>query len=511
MIPFQTKRYYFSAKGLQEKTSPLVIDTSELQIARNVHYFESGSLTKRAGYIKRFTNALTGTPILTGLYELVKRDGTKRFIAASDKIYYSVQGATSATEIPGGLTFTPGITGENFMSFITFNNKAIGTNGIEVVWSWDIDNNAAILGGSPPIAEIIATFQNFVFLAGNDTYPYRLYFSNDGDETTWSGTDYIDIGDLTNPITGLAVLFGKLYIFTRRAIYELRGYDRDTFAVDEVSLSVGCVAYKSIVRVDNNLIFLSDRGIYSYDGINVHYLSQKIESTIAGLNYARIAQVVAELYKAKNQIWFAVSTGSSGNNNEVICITYEPTASEGAGIRTNNVSFANYTGMAFNAFGLETSDTEIDRLYAGDYGGLVYQQDSGTNDNGSGIDFVVKLPPIDMDAPETFKRFRFLWLFIKQIGAFDLNISYKTDFAPGDTTTTVSMRQTTDASLWGSMIWGVSTWGGSSVIKSRIGLKAQGQHLELLFSNDNADENVVIHGFSLLAQLKGAGRSVVYR
>lgn len=511
MITLVPKRYYFSDKGLQEKTSVLVLTPNELQIARNVHYFESGSLTKRAGYLKRFTNALTGTPQITGLYELVKRDGTKRFITATDKIYFGAQGATDADEIPGGLTFTTGTSGENFMSFITFNNKVIGTNGVENVWAWDIDSNASDLAGAPPVAEIIATYQNIVFLAGNSTFPYRLFFSNDGDETTWTGTDFIDIGDLTNPITGLAVLFGKLYIFTRRAIFELRGFDRDTFAVDEVSLSVGCVAYKSIVKVDNNLIFLSDRGIYSYDGINVHYLSEKIEPTIANLNYARIGQVVAELYKAKNQIWFAVSTGSNGANNEVICMTYEPTASEGAGIKAQNVAFATYTGMAFNALGLETSDTEIDRLYAGDYAGLVYKQDQGTNDNGSGIDFVVKLPPIDMDAPEVFKRFRYLWLFVKQIGSFNLDISYKTDFAPGDTTTTVSLQQTTDASLWGSMIFGSSVWGGSSIIKSRIGLKAVGQHLELLFSNENADEAVVIKGFTILAQMKGAGRSVVFR
>jgi hypothetical protein len=476
---------------------------SELQIARNVHFFESGSLTKRAGYIKRFTNALSGTPMVTGLYELVKRDETKRFITAADKIYYGAQGATSATEIPGNLTFTPGASGENFMSFVTFNNKVIGTNGVEAVWSWDVTNNAVNLAGLPPIAGIITPYQNFVFLAGNSTYPYRLYFSNDGNEIVWTGTDYIDIGDLTNPITGLGVLFGKLYIFTRRAIYELRGYDRDTFTIDEVSLSVGCVAHKSIVLVDNNLVFLSDRGIYSYDGINVHYLSQKIEPTIAGLNYARIGQVSAKLYKAKNQVWFTVSTGSNGANNEVICMTYAPTASEGAGIRADNVVFANYTGMAFNCFGLETSDTEIDRLYAGDYGGLVFKQDQGTNDNGSGIDFVVKLPPIDFDEPEVFKRFRYIKLFIKQIGDFDLNISYKTDFKPGDTTTTIGMEQTTDASLWGKMIWGTSTWGGSTIINDRIGFKASGHHLELLFSNDNADEDVVIRGFSLMAQLKG--------
>lgn len=505
MIPLTEARYYFSDKGLQEKTSVFLINPRELQIARNVHYYETGSLSKRAGYNKRWTNAISGSPIITGIYEYVRINTVRQFLVTADKLYYGTSGAADPTAASGSPAFTIGADGQNLMSIITFNNKAIGTNGVEVLWQFD-GTTASSLAGSPPIGEIIANFQNFIFLAGNGTFPYRLYFCNDGNETVWTATDYIDIGDLTSPITGLAVLFGVLCIFTRRQIYALRGYDRDTFTVDLVSPSTGCVAHKSIVKVDNNLIFFSDRGIYSFDGVNVHYLSKSVEITIAGLNYSRLGQIVAELYKAKNQIWFAVSTGSNGNNNAVICMTYNPTASEDAGITENDVAFANYTGMAFNALGLERSDNLPDRLYAGSYTGLIFLQDTGKNDNGAAIDFAVKFPPIDMGKPETFKRFRYLWIFVKQVGDYNLNISYKTDFKPGDTTTTVAMQLTADASLWGTMVWGTSTWGGSSVIRSRVGLSASGQHLELLFSNSVVDQSVVIKGFTVLGQLKGSGR-----
>ena len=507
MIPFQRARYYLSDKGLQEKVSTLTIAPSELQIARNVHFYENGAWTERNGYIKRFTNTLPGAPapIITGLYNFIKRDGTAYFLVSTDKLYQGNQGDVSGVEIPGGLNFTIGSEGQNFMSFITFNNKAIGTNGIEQIWQFD-GAIASILAGAPPIAPIIETFQNFIFLGGNSTYPYRLYFCNDGDETTWTATDYIDIGDLTTPITGLAVLFGKLFIFTRRGMYELTGYDRDTFSVSVVTLSTGCVTHKSIVKVDNNLVFWSDRGVYSFDGISVHYLGTNIESTVSGFNYNRTQFINAELYKARNQVWFAVSTGSNTINNEVICMTYDPTQAENAGISKDNVVFAVYTGMAFNCFGLERSSSQLDRLYAGGYDGLIYKQDQGTNDNGNAIDFVVKTPPMDMGAPEEFKRFRYIWLFTKQTGNYTLNISYKTDFKPGDTTTTVNMQQTTDASLWGTMIWGVSVWGGSSIIKARVGLKANGQHLEIIFHKNVADTPITIKGFTLLSQMKGAGR-----
>lgn len=505
MIPFTKTRYYLSDKGLQEKVSALLISPRELQIARNVHFYETGSWTTRNGYAKRFTNDITGTPKITGIYELIQRNGTKTFLITANKLYNGAQGDTSPAEISGGLTFTPGDDGENFMSFVTFNNKALGVNGIEVMWQYN-GTTAANVAGTPPLAEIIATFQNFVFLAGQNTFPYRLYFSNDGNETVWTATDYIDIGDLTSPITGLAVLFGKLYIFTRKAMYELRGYDRDTFIVDEVSLSTGCIAYKSIVKVDNNLVFLSDRGIYSFDGVNVHYLSQGIIATIGDLNYNRIAKTIAELYKAKNQIWFSVSTGSNVRHNQVICMTYDPTASEDAGIKEANVAFANYTGMAFNALGLETSSTQLDRLYTGNYAGRIYQQDIGTDDDGAGIDYRVKTPPIDAGEPEEFKRFRYIWIFIKQAGSYSVNIDYKTDFGVGGSSATVTLSVAGNQSLWGSLVWGTGTWGGNTIIKSRVGLKAKGHFIEFTFSNANAGQPISIKGFSLLSQLKSTGR-----
>jgi len=508
MIPLTRTRYYFSDKGLQDSINQLSILPRELQRARNVHFYERGSLTKRNGYIKRITSAISGTPKITGLHQLVNRDGTKNFVIATNALYTGDQGDASVTAIGGSLTFTPGTNGENFNSMITFNDQVIGTNGVENPWAWAGSGNAADLGGSPPIAPIIETYQNFVFLAGNSTAPYRLYFSNDGDETTWTGTDFIDIGDLTSPITGLAVLFGALVIFTRKGLYTLRGYDRDTFQVDEVTISTGCTSYKSIVKVDNNLVFWSDRGPYSFDGINVHYLGRNIQVFIEDINYSRIDKIVGHLYKAKNQVWWSISTGSNEQHNKVVCMTYDPTKSESnAGIEESGVAFSEYTGMAFNCFATETSTTELDRLYAGGYSGLIYQQDEGTNDDGSAIDFQVKTGPLDAGNPEEFKRFRYIWLFNKQQGNYSISVSYITDFGTGGSSTTVTQSLLGSNSLWGSLVWGTDVWGGTSIIKARINLKAMGHHIEITFVNSNIDQPVVIKGFSLLSQLKGVGRS----
>lgn len=507
MIRLVKKRFYFSDRGIQQKTSELAVDIRELRRARNVSYYEKGSLTKRFGYDKRYTNPITGNRIITGLYEFIKRDGTSKFITASNLLYYGSQGTANPTAIGGGLTFTVGTEGQNFNTMITFNNQTIGTNGIEKVWAWNGTGNAANLAGDPPIAEIIAEFQNHIFLAGNDTYPYRLYFSNDGDETTWTVTDYIDIGDLTSPITGLMKLHGQLYLFTRKAFYALRGYDRDTFVVDLITEGTGCSSYKSIIAIENDIVFWSDRGPYSFNGITTRYLGGNIEILTADINYNRIQQIIGEVYKAKNQVWWAVSTGSNSNNNKVICMSYLPAALEGkTGISENDIAFSEYTGMSFNTFATERSTTTQDRLYAGNYSGYVFRQDQGNNDNGNGVDFSVLTPPINMDLPEEFKRFRYLWIFNKQQGNYNLSISYKTDFGLGGSTTTISLSVLGASTLWNTLVWGTDSWGGSSIVKSRVPLKAKGHHIEFEFNNSNTDQPIVIKGFTLMAQLKGAGR-----
>lgn len=509
MIPFTVARYYASDQGIQEKMTVLTIKPNQLQQALNVHFYENGAWTKRNGYIKRTSADLTGTPIVTGLFQFIKRDGTTYFITAADKLYSSAQGDAAQVVLTGSPTFTVGTNGENFMSMLNFDNKTIGSNGVEVMWQFD-GTTVSTLAGSPPLATMLANFNSFIFAAGNATYPYRLYFCNDGNETVWSGTDYIDIGDLTSPITGLAVLFNNLYIFTRKQIYQLSGYSRDTFSVSLANPTIGCVAWKSIVQVDNNLIFFSERGIYSFDGVNVHYLSEGIQLTVSKLNYSRIGQVIGGLYRAKDQVWFSVSTGSNATHNEVICMTFKPTISESSygisnvlyGQTTSSVAFAVYTNMSINAFGLERGSGP-DALYSGNYAGRVHLQDFGSNDDGAGINFFVKLPPIDCGSPEDFKRFRYMWLFNASEGAYSVTVGYISDFGTGGTTVSVSL--VGGGSLWGSMVWGTDTWGGGqSIIHQRVNLNAKGRHLEITFQNSNADQPIVIKGFSILAQNKGA-------
>ena len=120
----------------------------------------------------------------------------------------------------------------------------------------------------------------------------------------------------------------KLVVFNRSSIHLISNslvleYSRSTLITDEV----GCLAKKSIVQVANNLIFLSDNGIYGVDFQDLYNLrgrdlplSATIEATIKDINKDYAENAVAVYFD--NRYFIAVPTGSSITNNKLLIYNF---------------------------------------------------------------------------------------------------------------------------------------------------------------------------------------------
>ena len=100
-------------------------------------------------------------------------------------------------------------------------------------------------------------------------------------------------------------------------------HSRSTLITDEV----GCLAKKSIIQVANNLIFLSDNGIYGVDFQDLYNLrgrdlplSATIEATIEDINKDYAENAVAVYFD--NRYFIAVPTGSSTTNNKLLIYNF---------------------------------------------------------------------------------------------------------------------------------------------------------------------------------------------
>lgn len=159
------------------------------------------------------------------------------------------------------------LTNSKQMWFEVANDQLWGFNGTEVV---DYDgttvtkNRAAV-----PIGFTAAWFHNYLFVANTTTYPNRLFWSNLGDPTTFSGTNFVDInpGD-SDSIQALGKFNDELIVFKRNTIWSVTGFSGSSFSSTTIAtqntnariFGYGCCSPFSIVPVGNDIYFFSMLG-----------------------------------------------------------------------------------------------------------------------------------------------------------------------------------------------------------------------------------------------------------
>ena len=137
--------------------------------------------------------------------------------------------------------------------------------------------------GLPPSFGLIASWLDALWLAKIEGEPYMLFYSGAGTPDIYP-SDFTLICNEQDPITAIYVYLGRLIVFNRKSFGQILGTTPDQFRYDPIESSIGCVDNRSIqVRVVRGipiLIWLSDRGFYSYNGNSIEYISDPIEDQV---------------------------------------------------------------------------------------------------------------------------------------------------------------------------------------------------------------------------------------
>ncbi len=178
---------------------------------------------------------------------------------------------------------------------------ALGTSPIP------IDNSL------PPNFSLIVTHDDRVWLAGISGDPSTVWYSDAGTPDIVQSSNFI-VCNTKDFITGLVIYQGRPIVFSRNSMGQILGKSPDQFSYSPIPSSIGCVDCRSIqIRVIDGvptLVWLSDKGIYQYNGSSIDYLSDPIEDT---LNF-NIQQAVLVKGRASqtNQTDFQAGTASPG-------------------------------------------------------------------------------------------------------------------------------------------------------------------------------------------------------
>lgn len=119
----------------------------------------------------------------------------------------------------------------------------------------------------PSRCRFIGVHKNRMFLASNNQYPGRVWWSQPFQSEAFNTDE--DFADFTRStggqVTGIVEFADQMVVFTEDKMFGIANVDQDQPSIYEIAV-VGCVAPDSIASSDGNLMWLGRNGVYRWTG-----------------------------------------------------------------------------------------------------------------------------------------------------------------------------------------------------------------------------------------------------
>lgn len=395
----------------------------------------TGGYRRISGYANTYgtltgTGSVLGCMVAEGLNDSIF--ACRKPIAGTNYFYKWVASSSTWSVIatPGTVTMT----GVKKIRFIKFNwgvPKIALTDGINPAAIYDGTTYTQITSSNAPNSpKYAASFKNHLFLAGDTTDPYNLYFSSPLAETDFNPANGAGVINVGFEVVQIKPFRDILYIFGKNAIKQLTGTNIGDFVLGEVTTNLGCLVPDSVIEFGGNLLFLGPDGFRPIAGTNkigdveLETVSRQIQSTVNALLGDLVADSIdpetltAVVLRKKSQFRFFSAT--------------EGTLGLLGGLRQGNdgsVSFEFSQLFNFPATCASSGYVGVDEIVIhGDLNGKLYKQESGTSFNGSEILSVFQTPFYYFQDPTIRKNFYNISTFLKSEGAASISMAIYYDF-----------------------------------------------------------------------------------
>lgn len=424
------------------------------------------------------TYVSTNSKYLGGIRYTPSNATAKTVIAHGTNVYTVSDVDGTTTSIKSGLSASA-----TDYFFAQSNDQLFAVNGFDVPQYWDGTTWAAV-GGSPPASKYLAFHKNRAFFV-DKANPTKVVFSELSDYQSYLSTSFIyapapKSGD---PITGMVVYQDNLIVFTRRTKYVLFGDDPGNFVLRQSSGKKGAVAQSAIAADSNYVYFLSDDGVYRYNGSSDELMSDEIQTEIDNIeDKSKCSAVVHDNYL---RIYYP-NTGSTVND---ACIIWD----------------------TLNNFWLRDSGTYVDKPFVTEDNvliegssivGAVMYAEQAYSDMGKPIDFVYWTKYFGDGLRRIFLR-RVIPSIRLQTQPYSLNI-----YIDVDQKNTIPLRYTIDAlasgDTWGGgALFGDGTLFGSQVVSTPNPLRGtEGLWHQIRFEQSGVDTPVEILSYLLQMRVR---------
>ena len=351
-----------------------------------------------------------------------------------DVLKYVSGAGWSSTSLTAGQAFADVNRIRGLNHSVTGNKSLILTDGINYPMRL-VTNTWTKLNGSSDVenASFAEAFKNRIFFGGMSQSPQLLVFTapnSDSNFTAAGGAGSVNVGF---DITAIKRFRDNLYIFGKNDIRRLSGDSINSFVIQEVSNSVGCVASDSVQEIGGDVIFLAPDAIRTVQGterigdIELATISKPIQRILGlyDINFTN-EQLCSTVIREKSQFRYMFGKSS---------LTAINTSGFLGGLRTSDQR----TGWEFSELrGFQAScatsgfigDSEY--VLHGDFDGKVYRQEQGGTFAGTNVYATYVSPFLDFGNTEKRKTFSQVTVFTRPEGDNNFIVTADYDWLDSD-------------------------------------------------------------------------------
>jgi len=370
------------------------LNDTETNNSRNVVYNPNSDIEKRKGSLRLLNTRLASTgvtagAVVTGHYHFAKLGSSQTFhvVAAGDSLFnYS---SATASAIRTGLSGAS----NSFWNYVQIQDPrsasddiVVMSNGVDPIQVWNgsattINLSSFTSATSVPIAKYLLQHRNRIYAANiTDTAEvdaavkvFRSEFGTDGVPNPHRFTQFFYIGGSSKDgaIQGQKTLNDDIIYYTEKSIWKFTPGLGDVNDLQRIVENTGLLAPFSLADVGGIHIFLSERGVMTFDGNNITSLSSKVVDDFllddTNLSVLKFSKAIYDVELNQYKLYIPKS-GSNRNNIGLIydfrTLIWQPP------IEGREVSF-------LSSFFDSNDKTKI---IFGDYRGYLYEDDRGNSE-----------------------------------------------------------------------------------------------------------------------------------
>ena len=395
---------------------------------------------------------------------------------------------------------SPTMVGVDRVRFSSYNwstEVLLLTDGINPAATYDGTTYTQIThANAPSDPKFSEEFASHVFLAGDSSEPFNLFFSAPLDATDFDPANGAGVINVGFKITAIKKFRDNLFIFGANNIKKLIGTNAADFILQNVTANLGCVAPDSVVEFGGDLLFLGPDGIRPISGtdrigdVELAPVSKEIQDIFDNYYLAEtVTDISIAVIQKKSQFRFFFKNDSSLSLIGAIRKSQGKQSifeySQLIGIEANCVA-SGYIG-------------QFEHVIHGDGAGKVHRQERGQSFDGDNIFSLYQTPYFYMEDPEVRKIVYKIDTYLKSEGNTEVfvGVYYDYDDVYSLNPTTYSFSTEGAAAIYGTAIYGSGDiYDGNPSPKALTNVSGSGKSVSISYVTDNTNASHTIQAIS---------------